>query len=214
MRLTIVIPALLLTMLALPAGARAGPGALDPQRRAELEGGTAAQRAEVLAWLAEHGSQDDTAAVVPRLRDADETVRQVAELTLWAMWLRSGDEQADAWMKEGMALMSAGALEASIRAFSQVILRLPNFAEGYNKRATALYLNGDFEASLRDIAATLRLNPEHFGALSGAGLCLMRLQRLEEAQFYFERALAVNPNMDGVRAMLQALRANSPRRGA
>lgn len=209
-----VVCAVLVAALAFPAGAAAGPGALDPRRRAELEGGTAAQRAEVLSWLAEHGSQDDTAAVVPRLKDADETVRQVAELTLWAMWLRSGDEQADAWMKQGMALMSAGALDASIRMFSQVIGRLPDFAEGYNKRATALYLNGDVEASLRDIAVTLRLNPAHFGALSGAGLCLTRLQRLEEAQFYFERALAVNPNMDGVRAMLNALRANSPRRGA
>jgi tetratricopeptide (TPR) repeat protein len=206
--------AALFAVLAFPAGVVAGPGALDAQRWAELERGTAAQRTEVLAWLADHGSPADTPAVVPRLKDADETVRQMAEVTLWTIWLRSGDEQADLWMKEGMALLSAGALEASINAFSLVIRRLPEFAEGYNKRATALYLNGDFEASLRDIATTLRLNPDHFGALSGAGLCLARLHRLEEAQFYFERALAVNPNMDGVRAMLQALRANSPRQGA
>jgi tetratricopeptide (TPR) repeat protein len=191
-----------------------GSGVLDAERRTQLNAGTAIQRSEVLVWLAEHGSQADTESVVPRLRDADGKVRQLAELTLWSMWLHSGDGQVDAWMNEAQLLMSSGDFHASVRVLTQVVERAPDFAEGYNKRATALYLAGKFEASLQDIAAVLKRNPSHFGALSGAGLCLLKLARPQEALFYFERGLEVNPNMEGIRGMVEGLRANAPRPNA
>jgi tetratricopeptide (TPR) repeat protein len=207
MVLRTVVLAFMLTAAPFAASAlAAGGGALDAQRRAQLEGGTVAERTAVLVWLAEHGSPSDTAVVLPRLQDGDGEVRTLAELTLWSMWLRSGDAQADAWMSEGNALLSAGDLDAAIAAFTRIVERLPEFAEGYNKRATALYLRGDYEGSLVDIAATLKRTPSHFGALSGAGLCLVKLDRPADALFYFDRALAVNPNMDGVKAMAEALR--------
>jgi tetratricopeptide (TPR) repeat protein len=65
---------------------------------------------------------------------------------------------------------------------------------------------GDYLHSLADVDATLKANPEHFGALSGAGLCLLRLSRPEEALQYFDRALSVNPNMDSIRFMAEQLR--------
>jgi tetratricopeptide (TPR) repeat protein len=206
-----VLLALTLAAAASSASAlAAGDDTLDPRRRAQLDGGSVAERRAALVWLAEHGSQSDTAAVVPRLQDADGHVRALAELTLWSMWLHSGDGQADGWMSEGNTLLSAGQLAAAIAAFTRIVERLPEFAEGYNKRATALYLRGDHEGSLADIAATLKRNPSHFGALSGAGLCLLKLDRPAEALFYFDRALAVNPNMEGIKAMAEALRSSIP----
>lgn len=188
----------------------AGDSTLDAKRRAQLDGGSVAERTAVLAWLAEHGTPPDTAAVVPRLQDGEGRIRELAETTLWAMWLRSGDTQVDAWMAEGNALLSQGQMDAAIADYTRIIERLPEFAEGYNKRATAFYLRGDFEASLKDIASVIKFNSSHFGALSGAGLCLVKLGRMEEALFYFDRALAVNPNMDGIKAMAEALRSSIP----
>jgi len=75
----------------------------------------------------------------------------------------------------------------------------PNFAEGWNKRATALYLLGRYDDSIKDIAKVLELEPRHFGALSGLGLCNAQLDKEKEALDAFEKALAINPNMPGIR---------------
>jgi len=206
-----VMSAMVLIACSIATGAFAQSTVLDAKRRTELSSGSSAQRTEVLAWLAEHGSQSDTPAVVPRLQDADQRIRALAESTLWSMWLRSGDDQADAWMNEGSTLATAAEYDSAIAVFTRVIQRLPDFAEAYNKRATVLYLKGDYEGSLADIATTLKINPAHFGALSGAGLCMIKLHRPDEALFYFERGLAVNPNMDGIRDMVNALHSSNPR---
>jgi tetratricopeptide (TPR) repeat protein len=86
-----------------------------------------------------------------------------------------------------------------------VIERRPDFAEGWNKRATVLFLMGEHEASLRDCDEVLKRNPKHFGALSGAGQNEAHLGRLERAIDFFQRALAVNPNLPGPAASIRVL---------
>jgi tetratricopeptide (TPR) repeat protein len=80
-----------------------------------------------------------------------------------------------------------------------VVQLAPGFAEGWNKRATALYLLGRFDDSIKDIDKTLALEPRHFGALSGLGLCNAQLDKEKEALDAFEKALSINPNMPGIR---------------
>ncbi len=184
---------------------------LDAERRAQLDLGTVEQRAEVLGWLAEHGDQTTAHAVVVHLRDTDETIRSMAEQTLWAIWTRSGNEEVDKLMEQGIASMNDRDYDEAMSVFNIVVRRLPNFAEGYNKRATVLYVMGDYLRSLDDVEATLKRNPEHFGALSGGGLCMLKLQRLAEALSYFDRALAINPNMDSIRFMAEQLRKQKPK---
>ena len=52
---------------------------------------------------------------------------------------------------------------------------------GWNKRATTNYLLRDLRASIEDCRKTLELNPSHFGALSGMGLCHLGLFEFAEA---------------------------------
>jgi tetratricopeptide (TPR) repeat protein len=162
-------------------------------------------RNEALMELAERGDATAVPAVVEALRDDNQGIRQVAEQTLWAIWMHSGDERVDRELLQGTSLMAQGLLEEAIPFFDQVIAEAPDFAEGYNKRATALYHLGRLEASMADIAETLKRNPYHFGALSGQGLCLIGLDRYEEAIKYFDKALAINPNMEGVRHLRSVL---------
>ena len=158
------------------------------------------------AWLGETGQMADVPLLVDALRDDDEAVRQLAEHSLWQVWSRSGDPEVDRLFKTGLEQMTARAPGVAIETFSEVIRKKPEFAEGWNKRATLYYLIGEFDKSLADCEEVVKRNPSHFGALSGFGMNYLRLKRPEKALQYFERALRVNPNLEQVKAMVEELK--------
>ena len=158
------------------------------------------------AWLGEHGAMSDLSRLAGALRDRDPGVRASAESAMWEVWSRSGDAETDRLLVLGIEEMNARAGEAAVETFTEVIARRPEFAEGWNKRATVYYLLGEFEKSLADCDEVMKRNPYHFGALSGYGMIYLQLDRPERALAYFERALAVNPNLESVRASVDALR--------
>lgn len=160
----------------------------DPVRRQ--------QGAEVLRRL---GGPAAIAALVGALRDPDARVWAAAEEALWQIWCRSGDPETDRLLSEGTLSMSARDFGRALAQFEAVIARAADFAEGYNKRATTYYLMGEHEKSIGDCDRTLALNPVHFGAMSGQGLCYLALRRLEQALDCFRRALAVHPHLAAVR---------------
>jgi tetratricopeptide (TPR) repeat protein len=108
--------------------------------------------------------------------------------------------------------MEAGEFAAAIETFTRVTQLKPEFAEGWNKRATVYFLVGDYQRSLADCDEVVRRNPNHFGALAGYGQIYLHLNNLDKALEYFRRALAVNPNLDGVRTMIEALEARTGRK--
>jgi tetratricopeptide (TPR) repeat protein len=134
-------------------------------------------------------------------------VRAYAEQALWMLWGRSGDAAVDRLMARGAEEMQAGRHREAIATYSEVIRRRPAFVEGWNKRATVLYLTQEFRRSLDDCAEVLKRNPRHFGALSGAGLNHLELEQPAEALAWFRRALEVNPNMAAVEAHVRRLEA-------
>ena len=197
--------AIALTALALTAMAEAGPSRADalaaltaPDVEARRAGATA---------LVESGIMADAPALVRALRDADAQVRRVAEAALWAVWSRSGDDAIDYIFEIGVAQMREGQVQASVETFSEIIRRRPDFAEGWNKRATAYYLLGEWRRSAADCDEVLRRNPQHFGALSGYGMIWLQLHQPTRALARFQEALAVNPNLDSVQETIDALRA-------
>ena len=107
---------------------------------------------------------------------------------------------------QGIALMQSGRLPESVAVFSDVIARAPGFAEGWNKRATAYYLMGELDRSLADCEEVVKRNPVHFGALSGFGLIYLQKEDLPKAAEYFEKALAVDPTLAQVEAVLERIR--------
>jgi tetratricopeptide (TPR) repeat protein len=79
-----------------------------------------------------------------------------------------------------------------------VVDAYPDMAEGWNKRATVLYLRGDYDAALKDLDKTLELEPRHFGAMAGRGLIYQAQEKWGEALSAYRAALSINPAMDGV----------------
>jgi tetratricopeptide (TPR) repeat protein len=173
-----------------------------PATRAEalaaLDDPQTERRAEAVVWIANNGKMDDQPLLLKRLRDESAFVRGFAEEGLWLLWLRSGDEQIDRLMAIGVDQMQSGLHREAVATFTEVIRRKPDFAEGWNKRATVHYLAGDFGRSLADCAEVIKRNPAHFGALSGYGQVYFQLEQYDEAIRWWKRALEVNPNMTGV----------------
>src|SRR6185369_5787737 len=160
-----------LFLLSLPARAADAFANRDEALKA-LTHSDPAQRAEAIAWIAQHGRPADDAALRLRL-----------------IWGRSGDDSVDALMEKGAEEMQAQQFKAAIATFSEVIRRKPGFAEGWNKRATVLFLAGELRKSLADCDEVMKRNPSHFGALAGYGQIYFRLEQYEKAIEYWKRAL-------------------------
>ena len=182
------------------------------QAVSELSSADAATRAQAVVWLANRGSMADAPLLHERLRDESAFVRSYAERGLWLLWGRSGDAEVDRLMARGSDEQQSGRLDEAISTYSEVIARKPEFAEGWNRRATAYYLAGDFNRSIADCDEVLKRNPLHFGALSGLGQIYTRLEDYEAALRWFRKALEVNPNMVGVEFNIEGVRQELERR--
>ena len=109
------------------------------------------------------------------LRGSDPALVGRAEAALWQMWCRSGRADHDALLAQGVAAMERRDFAGAVAAFTRLVEAAPDWAEAWNKRATARYLAGDYAGAIRDCEATLARKPHHFGALSGQGLCHLAL---------------------------------------
>ena len=130
---------------------------------------------------------------------------QVIESVIWTIWAETGDKDLDRLLGDGSAALSAQDYTTALSDFDELTKRAPQFAEGWNKRATVLYLMGDLQSSLDDIGRVLQLEPRHFGALSGLGLVDLGLQREEAARDAFQRVLKIDPMNPGAKANLKAI---------
>ena len=129
----------------------------------------------------------------------------VIQSKIWRIWVRAEQAEIDRLMEKGIEALATNELERAIDLFTEIVEKSPNFAEGWNKRATAYYLNGDFNASVRDIERTLALEPRHFGAVSGMGLIFLSQGDNVGALQAFTRVLEINPHAEGAREQVRRL---------
>ena len=145
-------------------------------------------------------------AMFNRIHELDDPREaQQIELAIWQVWSESGSDTADLLLARGVRAMNGQDFELAMDAFTALIALEPDFAEGWNKRATLHFVMGNFEASIADIDRTLELAPRHFGALSGLGQIYTLMDRPKDAIDAYRRGLAANPFMRGARATIQAL---------
>ena len=207
MKLVAAALAATLLLSAAAVAAEPAPPLTREQALERLARGDVESRRQAAGWLGEQGIMADVPGLVQALRDRDEVVRGLAESALWQVWSRSGDAEVDALFALGVDQMSQRAPRAAIETFTRIIEKKPDFAEGWNKRATIYYLIGEYEKSLKDCDEVMTRNPSHFGALAGYGQIYLQLGKPERALEYFQRALDVNPNMEQVEAAVEQLKA-------
>jgi tetratricopeptide (TPR) repeat protein len=196
---------LILTALAGVAGAQSRSPLTREQALADIAKPDVETRRQAAAWLGEVGTMADAPVLLAALSDADDMVRALAEHSVWQVWSRSGDPDVDHLLKVGIEQMGRSEGPAAVSTFTAVIERRPDFAEGWNKRATVYFLMGEYEKSLQDCDEVIKRNPSHFGALAGYGQIYLELDQPERALSYFRQALRVNPNLRGVARIIPQL---------
>ena len=126
------------------------------------------------------------------LADIESLDRQIQNLTKKAK-TNDQDAKSDLLLKRGMDAMSKGDYNASIEHLTAAIDYTPEFAEAWNMRATVFFLMDNYNQSVSDIQQTLKLNPRHFGALSGLGMIFERSGQPKQALEVYKKLLEVHP---------------------
>jgi tetratricopeptide (TPR) repeat protein len=150
-------------------------------------------------------------ALFARLKAAsDQSSALEIQDEIWKVWYLHKNHHIQDLLVEASEAMEDGDQDRALELANQVIEKAPKFAEAWNLRATLYYNMGSYLASLSDIEQTLKLEPRHFGALAGRGLCYLALDEEDKALVAFEAALKLHPWMPSARTNVELLR-RSPR---
>jgi tetratricopeptide (TPR) repeat protein len=178
-----------------PAAPQAKPEAQVPQTKPD---DTAPQtpaeaRADLYARLATSKDADETAGLITLLLHA---------------YAVSGSDTCDLLLHRARQAISAEEYKDALRILDATIALLPDWAEGWNARATARYLDDDYDGSMADIAQTLKREPRHLGALMGMATILEARGKTEDALKVYERALAIAPHWRNAEEAADRLKAS------
>jgi tetratricopeptide (TPR) repeat protein len=112
---------------------------------------------------------------------------------MWELWTRAPDSRAQELLDSGMARLRVADYPAAVAAFDALVAYCPDYAEGYNQRAFANFLQGELRLALADLDLALERSPRHVGALSGKAMTLFVLGELQAGQEALRAALDLNP---------------------
>jgi tetratricopeptide (TPR) repeat protein len=127
---------------------------------------------------------------------SEQNARKI-EQSIWHLWMNSDNRVVNQMMQVIMAIRQSGDYGKAINLLDDLIARYPNYSEGWNQRATIYYLMGNFEASVLDVAQTLKLEPRHFGALSGLAVMLWEQGNHDLARKSLREAVRIYPFLAG-----------------
>jgi tetratricopeptide (TPR) repeat protein len=146
-------------------------------------------------------------ALFEALQAADASSWEGIEAQIWGIWSESGSAAMDFLLERGREATAAGAYEAAIEHLTALVENAPDFAEGWNARATAYYQAGLVGPALADIGRVLTLEPRHFGALTGLGLILEETGDTGGALGAYRAALAIHPFRPDLKKAVERLEA-------
>lgn len=152
------------------------------------------------------GSMDIVPILVNNLKNNDYRATINSETSLWDIWSRSGNDDVDKLLNTGKQHIENEKFSEAIEQFAEVIEAAPNFAEGYNQRAIANFVIGEWEKAIEDCKQTVKLNPYHFGAYAGMGHAYLRLGEIGQAIEAYKQALTINPNLISIANVVIQLR--------
>ena len=127
------------------------------------------------------------------LKNPDEDVRKRATAELWRIWFYQKGRYGMALIERSQVMLEVGNTTQAEALLTELIRDQPDFAEAWNRRAVLYYTLGQYEKSRDDCQEVIKLNPVHFGALNGLGLCNAALGDYSAAIHAFRKALEIQP---------------------
>src|SRR5580693_8116718 len=152
----------------------------------------AEERAELYTRLAASRDADETGGIITRLLD---------------VYSESGSDTADLLLKRARQAIGVENYSDALKILDATIALQPDWAEGWNARATTRYLDDDYKGSMADIAQTLKRDPKHLGALMGMGMILEAREKREEALKVYDRVLEIAPHWRNAQEAADKLKA-------
>jgi Flp pilus assembly protein TadD len=143
--------------------------------------------------------------LLTELAKPDQPGWQQIESAIVAEWSKSGSAAMDLLLSRGQKALSAGDHTAAIAHLTALTDHAPDFAEGWNARATAFFHAAQYGPAIADIERTLALEPRHFGALTGLAVILEKLGRPGDALAAWRRTFALNPHLDSASKAVERL---------
>ena len=171
-------------------------GPLD-EERAEPEGAVATDPAAE--------AEDRLEALYAELADPANAAWKQTEQAIWRAWSRSGSASMDLLLRRADEAAGEGDLDTAMSFLDDLVRLAPDFAEGWNKRATVLYMQDQLGRSVANIERTLALEPRHFGALSGLAVILERTGNDAGALRAWRRAAEVHPHLEQAEESIERL---------
>jgi tetratricopeptide (TPR) repeat protein len=142
--------------------------------------------------------QPDEADLLAQLAEPGREDWQQIEMQVQRLWSRSGSEAMDLLLRRGNEALEADNYAAALEHLTALTDHAPDFAEGWNARATTFYLMEEYALSISDIERTLALNPNHFGALMGLATIFEQLGEDDLALRALYAVRDLNPNRPGI----------------
>jgi tetratricopeptide (TPR) repeat protein len=130
--------------------------------------------------------------------------KAVAE-TIRRLWMQTQSDTASLIMQRAMLASEARNYKVALTLLDRLVALEPNWAEAWNQRATVRFLNDDSEGSMADIDRVIKLEPRHFGALTGMGVILRRAGLDKRALEVFNKALELYPAQPDLRETVEKL---------
>ncbi|MBW4493676.1 MAG: tetratricopeptide repeat protein [Oscillatoria princeps RMCB-10] len=127
------------------------------------------------------------------LKKPDEAVRNRATQELWRIWFHQKGVYGLELIQRSQILLEAGEVAEAEAALTELINDQPDFAEAWNRRAVLYYTLGQYKKAIADCETVIKLNPVHFGALHGLGLCCAAISDYRAAIQAFRKALEIQP---------------------
>jgi tetratricopeptide (TPR) repeat protein len=141
----------------------------------------------------------------PKAPNAENT-----EQKIWTLWRHNDSPTAELLLTQANLAMNDRAYDTSETMLDTLLDSYPDYVEALNKRATLYYNLKRYDEALTDLASVLETEPRHFGALSARGFIFAAQKKYAPAADAFRESLAINPNMEGVRAALKQLEHDYP----
>ena len=128
------------------------------------------------------------------LKSSDENIRERATSQLWRIWFWEKGKLPLEQIEESERLIAEGDVLAATSILDDLVDALPDFAEAWNRRAVLRFVTRNYDRAIDDCEMVSNLNPVHFGALHGLGLCHAALGNYSAAIRAFRSALDIQPH--------------------
>lgn len=135
----------------------------------------------------------------------DDTTAKAIEQRIWALWFVSRSDTADLLMARARQAYEGKDIDLALKLLDAIVVIKPDYVEAWNRRATIYFMQKDYGKSLADISQVLRLEPRHFGALSGLGMILEEFGDDKHALEAYRRAVEVYPRMQRIPDQIKKL---------